>query len=176
MEIIYRQENPADYEQVNEVVREAFKNEPTSDQTEHLLVERLRKSEAFIPQLSIVAVSNGAIIGHILLTKVEIKSENQSFESLSLAPVSVKPEYQNKGIGSRLVRKSHDIAKKLGFKSVMVLGHEHYYPKFGYQPASNFDIEFPFDAADKNCLAIELEKNGLKGVSGKVEYPKEFYG
>ncbi len=59
--------------------------------------------------------------------------------------------------------------------SIILLGHENYYPKFGYEKASKYGIVIPFDAPDENCMAIEFVKNGLKGVSGNVEYPNEFY-
>jgi predicted N-acetyltransferase YhbS len=78
------------------------------------------------------------------------------------------------GIGGKLIEQSHRIARDLGFKSVILLGHEKYYPKFGYLRADNFGIELPFQVPKENCMAIELTESGLKGVSGMVEYPKEF--
>ena len=68
----------------------------------------------------------------------------------------------------------HKRAKELGYKSVVLLGHEKYYPRFGYSQADRFGIELPFDVPKENCMAIELTKNGLEGVSGVVEYSKEF--
>ena len=62
----------------------------------------------------------------------------------------------------------------MGYRSIVLLGHEKYYPKFGYQQADKFGIELPFDAPKENCMAIELTENGLKNVSGMVVYPKEF--
>ncbi|OOG73181.1 GNAT family N-acetyltransferase [Algoriphagus sp. A40] len=170
-----RQENPGDYEAVFEVVEKAFAAEEFSDQTEQFLVERLRKSDAFVPELSLVAELGDKIVGHILLTKLRLVNDQTKFESLALAPVSVLPEYQRKGIGGMLIEYSHQRAKELGFKSVVVLGHEKYYPKFGYQQADLFGIELPFDVPKENCMVIELVENGLTGLKGMVEYPKEFY-
>ena len=175
MEILLRQEHIDDFEKVGKVIKEAFKRVPNSDDKEHLLVEKLRRSNAFIPELSIVAESNNEIVGHILLTKIRIKNDYETFESLAMAPVSVKPEFQKMGIGGKLIIESHRIAKKLGFESIVVLGHGNYYPKFGYDLASKFGIKLPFDAPDENCLAIELIENALKYINGLVEYPKEFY-
>lgn len=174
MEIKLRQENIEDFEQVFNIIEEAFKTEPFSDFTEQYLVERLRKSGAFIPELSIVAENEHEIIGHVLITKIKIINDANSFESLALAPVSVKPAYQNKGIGGQLILTAHAKAMALGYTSIVILGHEDYYPRFGYERASKFDIELPFEAPDENCMAIELVEGSLKEVNGMVEYAKEF--
>ncbi len=170
-----RIETVSDLPQVEQVIIEAFKDDPIGDHTEHFLVNRLRKSDAFIPELSLVAELNGKVVGHILLTRMIIKNDNQSHSSLSLAPVSVHPAHQGKGIGCSLIRKAHEVAISLGHKSIILLGHKDYYPRFGYKQASAFGVKLPFDVPDKYCMALELVEDGLKGVSGMVEYPKEFY-
>ena len=175
MNIHIRQEEPADHPAVFRLIEEAFREEPMSDHTEQFLVERLRKSNAFIPELSLVAVDGGKIVGHILLTRIKIKNDLNEFDSLSLAPVSVLPAYQRQGIGSRLIEKAHEIAKGLGHTSVILIGHENYYPRFGYRPASQFGIRLPFDAPEANCLAIELTNKGLASVQGAVVYPSAFF-
>lgn len=175
MELKLLQETKTDYAAVFKIIEEAFQNKEYSDNMEQFLVERLRKSKAFIPQLSLVAEVNGEVVGHILLTKIQIKNDHESFESLALAPVSVKPSHQKRGIGGELINKSHNIAKELGYKSIILLGHAEYYPKFGYQLCSRYGIKIPFAAPEENCLVLELVKDGLKGVTGIVEYAKEFY-
>ena len=62
----------------------------------------------------------------------------------------------------------------MNFASIVLLGHPKYYPKFGYVQADKFGINLPFDVPTELCMVIELSKNGLKDVSGTVEYPKEF--
>lgn len=169
-----RQETNKDHQEVFKVIEQAFMNEAFTDHQEQFLVERLRKSEAFIPELSMVAELDGKVIGHILLTKIKINNDNNSFESLALAPVSVLPDHQGKGIGGELILSAHEKAKELGFSSIVILGHESYYPRFGYQQVHLFNIQLPFEVPKENCFAIELIKNGLDGVSGVVEYAKEF--
>lgn len=175
MEIIIRKENKEDYSIVENLIKEAFENEEYSDHKEHFLVSRLRKCESFIPELSLVAEYDGLIVGHILITKLIIKNENEIFHSLALAPVSVKKEFQNKGIGSKLILKSHKIAKELGYKSIILLGHKDYYPRFGYEPTIKYNIKSPFDVSDDFFMIVKLEENALDNVSGLVEYPKEFF-
>ncbi len=169
-----RRENKSDHPAVSSVIEKAFKNVEFADNTEQFLVERLRKSDAFIPELSMIAEIDGKIVGHILLTKLKIKNDTKEFDSLALAPVSVLPEFQGKGIGGKLIVESHKKAKKLDYKSIVLLGHEKYYPRFGYEQTDKYGIELPFEAPKENCMVIELVENGLKGVSGMVEYPKEF--
>ena len=173
--ITIRKEEEKDYGQVFQLTEEAFRDIEHSDHQEQFLVENLRKSEAFIPELSLVAEDeNGRIAGHILFTKIKIINDSESFESLALAPVSVKPEFQNQGLGGRLIEEGHRIAIELGYQSVILIGHEKYYPRFGYEKTINFGVSFPFEIPEENGMAIELVKDGLKNKKGMVKYPKEF--
>jgi predicted N-acetyltransferase YhbS len=171
MNIIIRQEEEKDYKAVYQVVKEAFENEEYSDQDEHNLVERLRKSQAFIAELSLVAEIEGKIVGHIMFTTIKIGSHT----ALALAPVSVSPDHQGLGIGSKLIIRGHEIAKKLGYKAVVLLGHENYYPRFGYKKASDYNIKAPFEVPDVNFMVLELIEYGLKDIEGTVEYAREFF-
>ena len=143
-------------------------------QSEGLLVEKLRMNPAFVPQLSLVAEVLGEIAGHILFFPVRIRNGWQNHESLALAPMSVLPELQRKGIGKELITKGLEVSRALGFKSVIVLGHSEYYPKFGFKPASNWKIGTYYKVDDEVFMATELVHKGLKDVSGMVEYPEEF--
>lgn len=169
-----RQEAPEDHTAVEAVIELAFRDEEISDHSEHHLVARLRHSEAFVPELSLVAEIDGTIIGHILLTKIKVRKGDAVNGSLALAPVTVHPNRQGQGIGRRLIERAHEVARSLGFKSVILLGHAAYYPRFGYRPTVEFGIQLPFEVPPENCLALELVPDGLKGVEGMVEYPKEF--
>lgn len=175
MELLIRQEEVYDYTAVKELIESAFKTLDFSDHKEQYLVQRLRKSAAFIPPLSLVGELDEIVVGHILLTKIQIVDNGKISESLALAPVSVLPAYQGRGIGGKLIKRAHIIATQLGYRSIALLGHADYYPKFGYTRASAFGIQFPFDAPDENCMVIELVDKGLGGVSGILQYPKEFF-
>ena len=169
MKINIRPENKNDYSVITMINDMAFGQE-----AEGKLVEKLRKNRKFIKELSLVASMGNEVVGHILFFPILIKSNEKEFQSLALAPMSVIPELQSLGIGSQLVEKGLSKAKKLGHQSVIVLGHDKYYPKFGFKPASKFDITAPFEVPDQAFMAIELEKNSLDCVQGCVEYPKEF--
>ncbi len=171
-----RTEEIKDYNEVFEPIENAFKDEQHTDHKEQFLVERLRNSESFIPELSLVAEIDNQIAGYILLTKIKIVDDksNQT-NSLALAPLAVLKKYQGQGIGGTLIRKAHQIAKELKFDSIILLGHEKYYPKFGYKMTKKYGIKLPFDVPDENCMLIELTENALENITGTVEYPKEFY-
>jgi predicted N-acetyltransferase YhbS len=170
MKIGIRQEQTIDHEDIYELNKTAFEQD-----TEAKLVDLLRHSNAFIPELSLVAIADNKVVGHILFTKIKIKDENDNeFDSLALAPMAVRPEIQKQGVGGQLIKYGLDRAKKLGHKSVIVLGHEHYYPKFGFIPADKWKIKAPFDVPTNVFMGIELVKDGLQGVTGIVKYPKEF--
>jgi len=171
-----RQEEIQDYKEVFNLIENAFKDEKFTDHKEQFLVERLRKSKSFVPKLSLVAEIDDQIVGYILLTKIKIiTSKAQEVSSLALAPIAVLKKHQGKGIGGKLILKAHQKAKELGFGSVILLGHENYYPRFGYKMTKEYDIRLPFDVPAENCMLIELSENALDHVNGIVEYPKEFY-
>jgi predicted N-acetyltransferase YhbS len=168
VKIIIRQEMVSDYKKVYEINKRAFNQE-----NESKLIEKIRKGENYVPELSLVAEIEDNIVGHILFSKIKIAG-NSIYDSLALAPMAVIPEYQKKGIGSKLVAKGLEMAKELGFNSIIVLGHKDYYPKFGFQRASEWGIKCPFRVPDEAFMAIELTENGLDGKSGIVQYPDEF--
>ncbi len=177
MNFTIRQEVEADYLITEQVIQKAFETAEMTDYNEHHLVARLRKSDAFIPEFSLVAIDpkTDAIIGHILLTKISIQGENQTHESLALAPVSVLPEQQQKGIGQALIQAAIQAAQNAGHQSIIVLGHASYYPKFGFKPTTNWNIQAPFDVPVEALMALELQDDALKEVSGTIVYSKAFF-
>ncbi|AFU14055.1 GNAT family N-acetyltransferase [Bacillus toyonensis] len=171
--VTIRQEQKNDYRKTEEVVKEAFLNEEFSDKKEHELVKRIRECDAFIPELSIVAVDK-EIVGHIMLSKITIEQGGTTIDSLALAPVSIAPSHQKKGIGGKLITAALEKAKELGYGSVVVLGHPEYYPKFGFERASQWNIKAPFEVPDEVFMVMELRENTLQGVEGIVQYSSAF--
>lgn len=170
-----REEQISDYLTVEWLIKEAFDLVKESDHQEHLLVQRLRMTEEFISELSLVAEKENEIVGHILFSPIEIHDSDKKYPSLALAPVSVSPKCQRQGIGTALIHEGLRKAKALGFSSVIVLGHASYYPRFGFKPARHWGIFAPFEIADECFMALPLQENGLDKVSGKVIYPSTFF-
>lgn len=173
--MIIREELSNDYKEVEKVIEESFKTAEFTDNQEHNLVRRLRQSDEFIKELSLVAEKNNKVVGHILLTKALIKDKYKSTETLALAPLSVLTEYQKTGVGKALMNRAIELSKELGYKSIVVLGHENYYPKFGFEKASIYGIKAPFEVPDEAYMILELIPNALMGVTGIVEYSKAFF-
>jgi len=170
MKITIRSEKPEDKAAIYEVNKSAFNQD-----NEARLVDALRESDVFIPELSLVAEINGKIIGHILFTRLVIVSQDGiRHDSLTLAPMAVRPDKQRQGIGTELVKHGLAKARELGFDSVIVLGHKEFYPRFGFVPSSRWNIKAPFDVPDDVFMALELKQGSLKDVSGIVEYPPDF--
>ena len=166
--MIIRREKKEDFNSISEVNEQAFKQKDESE-----LIKRIRASKNFIPDLSLVAELNRKIIGYILFSKIKIIGIKE-YESLALAPMAVLPEFQKKGIGRKLINEGLKKARELGFNSVIVVGHQDYYPRFGFERASKWNIKCPFEVPDEAFLATELKEGALAEKSGIVEYPKEF--
>ena len=168
MNISVRQEKKKDYEEIYEVNKLAFGQE-----NESRLVERIRKGDSFIPELSLVAEASGRVVGHILFSEIKI-SGSSIFKTLILAPIAVIPELQRQGIGTELMKRGMKLASELGYDSIIVVGHKEYYPRFGFKKASSWNIKFPFEVPDEAFMAIELVGDALEGKSGTIIYPDEF--
>jgi len=169
MNIIIRQEVKADHTRIKKINDNAFEQE-----NEGTLVNKLREKDLFIPELSLVAEADEMVVGHILLYPVIINSAHQKHNTLSLGPMAVLPEHQRKGIGGKLINKGLKHAEDLGFRSVIVVGHPGYYPKFGFTKASKWSIKVPFEVPDEVFMALEIVKGELQDKSGIIEYPAEF--
>jgi putative acetyltransferase len=166
--MIIRIEKEEDSKSIYEINERAFKQKDESE-----LIERIRSSKNFVPELSLVAEEDGKIVGHIMFSKIKIIGEEE-YESLALAPMAVLPELQRQGIGGKLIKEGLNKAREIGFDSVIVLGHKDYYPRFGFERASKWNIKCPFQAPDETFMAIELNYESLANKPGMVEYPKEF--
>ncbi len=168
--MIIRKEIKSDYDEVYALIKASFASAEHSDGTEQDLVVRLRNSEEFIPELSLVAEDANGIIGHILFTKAKVNNA----DVLALAPLSVLPSYQRKGIGTALIKEGHNIAKELGYDICVVLGSSEYYPRLGYTKASEFGIAAPFPVPAENFMAISLNNNKVM-LNAQIEYSKAFF-
>ena len=138
------------------------------------LVEALRKTSD--PLISLVAIDNDQVVGHILFSPVTIEFANSDALALGLAPMAVLPEYQRKGIGSQLVRAGLRECKQIGSNVVVVLGHPEFYPRFGFVPASQKGLSSEYPVPDEVFMVVELEPGALSGRHGLVKYRPEFAG
>ncbi len=169
---VIRPETPADAAAIYTVNKQAFDGR----ESEAELVDAVRKSEGFIPQLSLVAEQNGLIVGHILFSRIQIQTENGLAPALALAPMAVLPAHQNQGIGSALVQGGLEECKRLGHAVVIVLGHPSYYARFGFSAGLAKALDCPYGEHGEAWMALELIPGALAGVRGRVIYPATFDG
>lgn len=167
--MLIRKVETKDYDIISSVVKRAFEHAEHTDGNEHDLVNALRNSSAYIPELSLAAEINGMIAGHILFTRAEIEDTIV----LALAPLSVLPEHQRQGVGTALIKEGHRVAKELGYNYSIVLGSEKYYSRAGYLPADTFGIRAPFDVPRENFMALRLNENA-PAIHGTMRYAEEF--
>lgn len=164
-----RQATEKDYQEIYTVVEESFKTALHTDGDEQNLVIRLKNSSVYVAELSLVAEIDDRIIGYIMLTETKVGSTMQ----LVLAPLAILPNYQSQGVGSKLILEAHKIAKEMGYDFIILIGHETYYPRFGYRPAKEFGIISPFEIPDEVFMAYPLQDINKK-LNATIEYVKEF--
>lgn len=175
MEYIIRAEEEKDYRTVENVTREAFWDVYAPGSVEHLVVHNLRKSAAYINNLSLVICEKEEIIGHIMYTKACVKSmDGQSHEVLSMGPFSVMPGQQKKGIGKALMDYSIEAARALGFKAVIIFGDPTYYGKYGYINSKEYNIATAEGDNFPAFMTLELFEGALKGIEGKFYFDEGF--
>lgn len=169
MNIIIRPEKPGDYEAVRRVNLAAFDTPTEAD-----LADAMRDTPEYVPDLSLVAVVDGEILGHALFSEVTVEQESGEITALSLGPIAVLPEHQSKGIGTALIEEGHRRGREKGYPFVVLIGHPWYYPRFGYVPARQYGLETIWPVSDPVFMVCELKPGTLKHATGKIRYPEPF--
>lgn len=169
--MLFRPARESETESIAEVHAAAFDTD-----AESRLVLALAKDDAYVPELSIVALEGDDIIGHALFTHLWIDGAEGTAELLGLAPLSVVPEYQGHGIGSILVTVGLQAARARGELAVVVLGYSEYYSRFGFTPARPMGIDPPtgWGVPDEAWMALELAADALSDIRGAARYPAPF--
>jgi putative acetyltransferase len=143
-----------------------------SSPVEGTIVDAIRKRSSEV--LSMVAVVDDKIVGHVFFSPVEIDGLN-SHQAFGLGPMAVLSEYQRQGIGSGLVTQGIKQLQELGCAAVVVLGLPEYYPKFGFSPAGKYGLKCEWDGIPDDTFMLRFLKKEYEGVvRGTVRYMKEF--
>ncbi|HLL85370.1 MAG TPA: N-acetyltransferase [Longimicrobium sp.] len=164
-----RAESPGDAAAIAAIHRRAFGQED-----EPRLVDALRESDAFIPELSLLAEEDGAVVGHVLVSRVVVRTPRGDVPALSLAPLGVEPGRQRRGVGTALMREALKRARASGYGLMVVLGHPPYYARFGFVPAKAYGLYCRWPVEDEVYRVLELRAGALAGVEGEVLYPPPF--
>lgn len=166
VDLVVREEVAADFERIDEVNCLAF---PTD--AEARLVRLLREQAR--PFVSLVAIDASAVVGHIAFSPVRLASKEPIFV-MGLGPMSVVPERQRRGVGGRLVEAGIHECRRLGVQALVVLGHIDYYPKFGFLPASRWDVKCEYDVPDEAFMLLELEAGCVPPDAKLARYHEAF--
>lgn len=167
LSISLRPEEETDYRVVENLTREAFWDLYHPGCTEHLVVNKMRRVNAFVRELDFVACDGNIVVGNIVYSKARVIDENRESEVLCMGPVSVLPAYQNKGIGSMLMNHSIQKAKELGYRAVIIFGNPGYYHRFGFVNAEKFRISTSGGDNFDPFMALELYPGALDGITGR---------
>jgi putative acetyltransferase len=135
--------------------------------------ERIRASEAFIPELALVAEDASGVIAHVMLSWVAVEGGSRP-RILNLTPVSVRPDRQRIGVGSRLIRDALRRAEQAGEPAVMVEGIPAYYPRFGFERASALGFVAPYPAIPDDAFMIKRLRGYRADLAGRIVYPDAF--
>ncbi len=165
--LLLREEAAADIAAIAAVNRAAF-----GRPDEAALVDALRAANRLT--LSLVAIADDEVVGHIAFSPVTITGARGTVAALGLAPMAVTPGWQRRGVGVRLITDSLERLRDAGHRAVVVLGHPDYYPGFGFTPASRLGLRWEHPAPDEAFMALELVTGGLAGVDGIVRFCAEF--
>lgn len=162
-----REERISDYRETETVVREAFWNVYCPGCSEHYVLHQMRGCQAMVPQLNLVAVEDGAIIGHVINLKSYIEGDDgKRYEVLSLGPIAVLPQYQGRGVGAALIAEVKRIAKGLGYRAILLCGNPAFYTKQGFEAAETYGIRNSENMFADALLVCGFYDGALDHVSG----------
>ncbi len=155
-------------DEVDALVRSAFLTAPVSDGCEQDLVKRLRSSPGYLPDLELVAVEEGRIVGHILTTRITIDGRTGPVDALEVAPLCVALERRGRGLGAQLMEETLRRGRAAGFPAVFLVGDPRYYGRFGFRPVAELGIRNAGPVPDDVVLGVALMPDVLEGVGGSV--------
>ena len=167
--MIIRPETPADHDDIRKVVDDAFGDTITGD-----LVEAIRASDRFVPELSLVAVSGGQTLGHVMSSYVDVFPVGARV--LQVGPLGVLPAQQRQGIGSALMHETVRIAEERDEPLLLIEGNPDYYGRFGFTRADEHGIEPPPEALAAKYFMIRQLMRYDPSIHGRAVYPPETFG
>lgn len=152
--VLIRPEETSDFEEIESVIRSAFDGSEYGYHGEAELVAELRRATTVV---AFVALMAEQIVGHLVYSPVEMVASSNRLQGMGLGPVAVLPQWQRQGIGSQLIQHGSSALKERGNPFTVVVGDLHYYQRFHFFPASNWEIRHRFEALPQEVLGIQWE-------------------
>lgn len=173
MTITIQDASARETEQLGAFVQEAFATARVSDGHERELLEQIRGDERYVPDLEVVAVEDGRVVGYAMASATTIAEGDRTWPALYLGPICTREDRRDAGLGSMLVHELLTRAERLGHGSMFLAGDTAYYPRFGFKAASAWGIRCQYDIPPElldNIMWIEITPGGLDGVTGVVTF------
>ncbi len=160
----------ADAKAVDALIRAAFAETDFGHQGEAELVRMIEADGDAL--VSLVAERSGDIVGHVLFSRMNVEADDRPVTAAGLAPVSVAPDRQGQGVGAALIRAGLDVLREQGVAMSFVLGHDDYYPRFGYSPGLATRFVSPFSGP--HFMAMMLDSAAEWPQGGRADYAPAF--
>ena len=169
--MIVRPETPDDHDDIRRIVDEAFGTTIEGD-----IVAAIRASDRFVPDLSLVAVSEGQSLGHVISSYADVTLVSGTRRVLLVGPLAVVPAHQRQGIGSALMHETVRVADERGEPLLLIEGNPAYYGRFGFTRADAQGIEPPPEALAAKYFMMRPLAAYDDSLRGSAVYPPETFG
>lgn len=166
-DIRVRAERPGDMQAIDVVNISAFEGE-----AEAQLVSGLRNTPGYIPELSLVAEYRHRLVGHVMLTRINLLKDGNSMDMLVLGPMSVVPSQAHRGIGGVLLKQAIAKARQMGFGAISEVGQTEYYLRHSFKPLTDFGLTHNLSGCEGAITVLELKPGWLSG--GQLVFPQPF--
>jgi putative acetyltransferase len=169
--VIVRAETADDHDDIRRINDEAF-----GETVESRLIDMIRASDRFVPELSLVAVSRGQSLGHVISSYVDLISVPGRRQVLQVGPLAVLPAHQRRGIGAALMEETIRIAEARGEPLLLIEGNPAYYGRFGFTRADEHGIEMPPESHGPQYFMVKPLDAYDPSLRGRAVYPPETFG
>ena len=168
--MIVRAETPEDHETIRRIVDDAFGDTSTS-----AIVDAIRATDRFVPDLSLVAVSEGRSLGHVISSYVDLLVPDTR-RVLCVGPLAVVPSHQRRGIGTALMQETIRLTDERGEPLLLIEGNPLYYGRFGFTRADEHGIEMPPESHGPQYFMLRPLRAYDPTLRGRAVYPPETFG
>lgn len=166
--LVIREEQEADHQAIRDVTIAAFSDSEFGHNGEAELIDRIRHDCPV--HLSLVAALDSEVVGHVMLSPARMETAAESIVGMGLAPISVRPDHQQTGVGSALLNAAFEKLTAVSCSFVVVLGHPEYYARFGFTPAEKLGIRHGFEGLPQHVFMIRKAETDTAIHSARVFY------